>query len=134
MPGQNKSRARPITPPSSLLKVQGHAETPQKSAIFAIKYFCQIRGIVAPTTAELQLITGVAPRNQLNIVRTNDCRTRHNQVTKGPDPRGRKRTVSEVATAQVVDYLTDPSKSLKEKSQPWLNIVDAAGAKVDTSY
>jgi hypothetical protein len=128
-----QNQRRPITPPPSLFKEQGHAATPQKSAIFAIKYFCQIRNIKAPTTAELQLITGVAPRAQSRVVQSNECRTLYNQVEKGQDPRGRKRTVSEVATEPVANYLTDPLTSLEDKGQPWLDIVDLAGAQVDTS-
>jgi hypothetical protein len=79
IPGGNKIRARPITPPNSLKQEEGrHAQTPQKSAIFAVKLFCQIRGIKGLSTAKLQQITSVNPRAQRYLFRTRECRTKHN--------------------------------------------------------
>ncbi len=71
-------------------------------------------------------VTGVAERIQSRILSSKEARTRHNEVDKGPDPRGRKRVITGSETAAIADYLDDSDVPLDDKGKPWLNIAQEA--------
>jgi hypothetical protein len=131
MPRSRKSRAKHIEPPNRLMREDdSHTQTPQKAGIFAVKLFCQMRGIPQPSTAELLQITGVLPRAQQRAIQSNECRTKHNQVNE--DPRGRKRLLDHEDTQAIVDVLTDERTPLYKKGYPWLSLGDLAHIKAQT--
>jgi hypothetical protein len=57
-----KSVARHFTPPIELSLSEGHAKTPQRSAVIAAKAYAQELGIPIPQSLVFK-VTGVAPRD-----------------------------------------------------------------------
>ena len=127
--------ARYYTPPPDLAhqQEQGHIQTPQRCGVIYAKIFSQELGI--PINQELvRKVTGVAERIQSRILASKEVRTLHNQVDKGPDPRGRKRALTKTDTAIIGDYLSDSTTSLDDKGKPWLDIAEAAGVMLPETY
>jgi hypothetical protein len=89
----HRSRARYFTPPCELTYSDGQIKTLQRCGVLYAKLYSQELGI--PIKASLvRKVTGVAERIQSSILSSKETRTRHNQEDKGPDPRGRKRSIT----------------------------------------
>ena len=112
-----KSRARHFTPPLELSSSDGQIKTPQRYTILTVKLLVQELNIQIPQPL-LYSLTGVPPRNQSRILASKQVRTLHNQVDKGPDPRGRKRALNRSDTTTIADYLNDDSILLDDKGKP----------------
>ena len=128
-----KSRARHFTPPLELTCSNGQIKTPQRSAILTAKLLAQELNIQIPQPLLYDLV-GVPPRNQSRILATKQVRTLHNQVDKGPDPRGRKRLITRSETAVIANYLDDDLVPLDDKGKPWTDIAEAAGVDLPQTY
>ena len=128
-----RSRARHFTPPCELSCSDGQIKTPQRCAILTAKLLAQELNIQIPQPL-LYSLTGVPPRNQSRILASKQVRTLHNQVDKGPDPRGRKRSITRSETAAIADYLNDDSIPLDNKGKPWTDIAEAAGVVLPQTY
>jgi hypothetical protein len=124
-----RTRARHFTPPLELTCSDGQIKTPQRCAILTAKLLAQELKIQIPQPL-LHSLVGVPPRNQSRILASKQVRTLHNQVDKGPDPRGRKRALKKSDTAAIADYLDDSSTTLDEKGAPWLDIAEQAGVEL----
>jgi len=126
-----KSRARHFTPPPDLLHLdeRTHPKTPSRCGVLWAKAFSQELGIPIPQSL-VRKVTGVAERVQTRILASKQVRTRHNQPDSGPDPRGRKRALTQTETAAISDYLDDSTISLNDKGKPWLDIAEDAGVEL----
>lgn len=127
------SVARPITPPMELSQSNGHAKTPQRSAVFAIKLAAQELKIHIKQEL-VQKVTGVTPRSQRRILASKQPRTRHNEPDSGPDPRGVKRSLTRSDTAAIAAYADDESVPLDDRGAPWLDLAEAAGVELPKTY
>ena len=112
-----KSVARHFTPPIELSQSNGHATTPQRSAVLAAKAFAQELGIPIPQSL-VQKVTGVQPRAQTRILASKQVRTLHHQPDSGPDPRGKKRALTRSETAAIALYADDASVPLDDRGAP----------------
>jgi hypothetical protein len=112
----------------SLLVQTARLRTSQRCAILTAKLLAQELNIqiLQPLLHDL---VGVPTRNPSQILALKQLRTLHNQVDKGPDPRGRKRALTRSDTAAIADYLDDSHTSLDKKGAPWLDI--AVQASID---
>ena len=130
-----RPRGRPYTPPPDLAyqPEQGQVQTPQRCGVIYAKVFAQKLGIPIPKEL-VREVTGVAERIQTRILASKEVRTRHNQVDKGPDPRGRKRALTRSDTSAISDYLSDPTTSLDDKGEPWLDVAESAGVTLPETY
>jgi hypothetical protein len=127
------SVARHFTPPIELSQSNGHAKTPQRSAVLAIKLVAQELKIQIPQEL-VQKVTGVAPRIQTRILASKQPRTRHNQPDSGPDPRGQKRAITRSDTAAIAAYADDASVPLDNRGAPWLDLAEASGVQLPQTY
>jgi hypothetical protein len=128
-----RSRARHFTPPCELTCSDGQIKTPQRCAILTARLLAQELNIQIPQPL-LHSLTGVPPRNQSRILASKQVRTLHNQVDKGPDPRGRKRALNRSDTTAIADYLNDDSIPLDDKGKPWADIAEASGVVLPQTY
>ncbi|KAH7369998.1 hypothetical protein BKA65DRAFT_471240 [Rhexocercosporidium sp. MPI-PUGE-AT-0058] len=116
---KRKSRARPYTPPPDLKHTSGdgHIRTPARTAIIALKLAEQLTG--NPISCDIvKQISSVTERSQSRVLRSYEVRTRHNLPDSGPDPRGRKRSLTRNETAAIADYLDDDSVLLIDRGAP----------------
>ena len=127
-----KSLIRHYTPPPNLANYNGQAKTPQRSAIFALQALARKRGLMI-TREEIKEITGVATRSQARILKSKQLCTRHNHPDTGPDPCGRKRSLTRSETAAISDYLEDESVPLDDRGAPWQDIAEAASVDLPKS-
>ncbi|PQE16460.1 hmg box protein [Rutstroemia sp. NJR-2017a WRK4] len=126
-----RSRARYRTPPPDLV-AEKQPQTPQRAGVFWAYQYAYALGITIDR-ATIRQVTGVSERSQSNILHSNRARTLHNQVDKGPDPRGRKRVLTRSDTAAIADYLDDPTTSLDAKGAPWQDLAIAAGVEFSST-
>jgi hypothetical protein len=54
----------------------------------------------------------------------------HRLESRKPDPRTSLRSVTRQDTRAIRDYLVDPNVPLEKKSEPWLDIAEAAGVEL----
>lgn len=128
-----KFRGRPTTPPAALFEDSGHISTPQRSGVLWAKQFSQHLGI--PISREIiEAVTKVPVRSQARILSSKQPRTLHKQPDLGPDPRGRKRSLTRSDTAAIAAYLDDPTTTLDQKAQPWLEIAESAGVQLPYTH
>ena len=132
---KRKHRKRHFTPPPDLLhKGQlKHPQTPQRCDVFWAKAFSQVLGILIPQD-KVREATGIPPRVQGRILRSNQIRTLHNEPDSGPDPRGKSRALKRSDTFAISNYLDDPTTSLQDKGQPWLDITEASAVDLPQTY
>jgi hypothetical protein len=128
-----RSRARHFTPPIELSFSEGQIKTPQRCAVLTAKVLSQELGITIPQELVCK-VTGVPPRNQTRILASKQVRTRHNQPDSGPDPRGRKRAITQTETAAIADYLNDDAIPLDKKGKPWTDITEAASVVLPQTF
>ncbi|KIN01395.1 hypothetical protein OIDMADRAFT_145468 [Oidiodendron maius Zn] len=124
-----RSCARHFMPPCELTCSDGQIKTLQRCAILTARLLAQELNIQIPQPL-LYSLTGVPPCNQSRILASKQVRTLHNQVDKGPDPRGRKRALKRSDTAAIADYLDDSNTLLDKKGAPWHDIAEQAGIKL----
>ena len=84
-----KSRARYYTPPPELSAKEGHATTPQRTAVIVAKCISQAINTLIPQSV-LRDLTNLPERTRTRILAEKEVRTRHNQQHLGPEPRGPK--------------------------------------------
>ena len=129
-----KSRARPYTPPPSIISKQGqHITSPQRSIIIGAKVISQRIGIKIPQDI-LREVTNIPERDQSRIIASKEVRTRHNIPDSGPDPRGRRRVIIRSETRAVSDYLCDKDIPLEERGAPWKDITTSAGVPLRETW
>ena len=129
-----KSVARHFTPPIDLFHHSGEqVKTPQRCGVLYAKAFAQELGISIPTSI-VRKITGVPRRIQSRILLEKEPRTLHNQIDKGPDPRGRKKALTRADTAAIAAYLSDSDVDLDDRGKPWLDIAKNAGVTLPETY
>ena len=128
-----QSNDRHYTPPPELADYNGHAKTPQRSAVFALRAFAKRRRIKI-TRKEIEEITGVATRVQSRILASKQLRTLHNTTDQGPDPQGRKKALKRSETAAISMYLEDDSIPLDQRGAPWPEVAKSAGISIPTTY
>lgn len=121
-----RSRAKHYTPPPDFAISNKQPKTPQRSAVIFSKVLAQELKIQIPTSL-VQKLTGVHPRSQSRILKSHQPRTLHNQPDSGPDPRGRRKSLTHSDTAAIADYLEDPTTSLTDKERAWEDIAENAG-------
>ena len=121
-----KSVARPYTPPQELFEDSGILTTPQRCGVLWGKLFGQHLGFTIDQDT-IEAVTKVPPRSQTRILTSKQPRTLHNRRDLGPDPRGRKRALRRSDTAAIASYLDDPTTTLNDKGQPWLDLAESAG-------
>jgi hypothetical protein len=131
MPG----RPRVITPPPEIVYHEEgkHYTTPQRSAVFAARLFSQALNVPIPCKLVHEVI-GVCEREQRRILESGQVRTLHNIPDSGPDPRGRKRTLTREDTAAISDYLCDKNVPREDRGAPWLDIAEAAGVPLGQTW
>ena len=121
-----KSVARPYTPPQELFADSGILTTPQRCGVLWGKLFSQHLGL--PIDQEtIEAVTKVPPQSQTRILTLKQSRTLHNRENLSPNPCGHKRALKRSNTATVTSYLNDPTTTLNDKGQPWLNLAESAG-------
>ena len=121
-----RSRARYHTPPVELYHLgHGHAETPSRAAVLAIKAAAQKLQIQIPQSIITE-VTGIPPRAQRTIKQP---RRLHNQPDIH-DPRGAKRAFWREDSATIGRYLDDLKVPLDEKGRPWQTIAIEAGVQL----
>jgi len=129
-----RSRARHYTPLAELITTPDkQITTLQRCGVYYARLFARRLNITIPS-AIVREITGVPPRNQSRILAEKTVRTCHNQVDKGPDPRGRKRALLRSDTRAIADYLSDSEPDIDARGKPWLDIAEAAGVQLPNTY
>jgi len=130
-----KSRARHFTPPPDLLYAGNHEhpKTPSRCGVLWAKAFAQKLGITI-TQETIREVTGIAPRVQTRILASRQARTLHNQPDLGPDPRGKKRSLTRLDTAAIASYADDSQVSLDDRGKPWLDLAEDAGVNLSQTY
>jgi hypothetical protein len=126
-----RSRARCRTPPPDLI-AEKQPRTPQRAGVFWAYQYAQALGITIDR-ATIRQVTGISERSQSDILHSNRARTCHNQEDGGPDPRGRKRTLTRSDTAAIADYLDDSTTLLDAKGAPWQDLATAAGVELPST-
>jgi hypothetical protein len=121
-----KSVARPYTPPRELFTEAGYLTTPQRCGVLWGKLFSQHLGFTIDQET-IAAVTRVPPRSQTRILASKQPRTLHKREDLGPDPRGRKRAITRSETAAIASYLEDPTTTLDNKGQSWLDLAESAG-------
>ncbi|PQE09266.1 hmg box protein [Rutstroemia sp. NJR-2017a BBW] len=126
-----RSRARCRTPPPDLI-AEKQPRTPQRAGVFWVYQYAQALGITIDR-ATIRQVTGISERSQSDILHSNRARTCHNQEDGGPDPRGRKRTLTRSDTAAIADYLDDSTTLLDAKGALWQDLATAAGVELPST-
>lgn len=87
---------------------QRQLETPTRSYILGITWFCEVTGSPRVTQAEIERYLGVSARTFNYIIATNEPRHHHARKEDGdldPDPRGAERVITKDQTLYLADWM-----------------------------
>jgi hypothetical protein len=72
-------------------------------------------------------LTGIPLSSQTRILASKQVRTLYNLPDSGPDPRGRKRAITQQETTAIADYVNNRTVPLDNRGAPWQDIAEESG-------
>lgn len=127
MPKARRLRKRFTTPPRELVPEEEdklpQLSTPQRSAIFAVFYFCEQQKL--PCNYEsFSSVFNIPKTTQSRVLVSGRCRRaqHHDSI---PDPRGRERILTHADALAISDYIVQAP--FDEKDDTWEELAERAG-------
>jgi hypothetical protein len=122
-----RSRTRLSTPPGMIIKTsQKHVQTPTRSAILAVLYFAQEKGLQC-TLSDINSVFNVPERTAKRIKQQGEPRRLGHVPDAGPDPRGPHRRFTHSDSEAIASYLD--SCGFERRGDSWEEIAINAGVK-----